>query len=462
MFRNLMTFALVLTLGLGAAAQVAHNPTWGSAPAASIPPSGSGGGASSPTNTWTETLSVNQVGNASGVIVTMNLSHTYAGDLIISMTHCGTTVVLSDGDGFVNGQFNNYGGQYTFRDDATTAINDIASTVTAGTFDPGAYLPDNPLSAFAGLPAGGDWTFSIYDRYGGDVGTLASWNFTVALAGTRVTQNALGITVPPAGTGGGAFGGANNTVYHDIVMPAGGRVGDLALSFNLNHTYAGDLQIYLEKDGVRRKVFSGGSGGQGYSGNGIFGPNFAGWYHFWDRFAVPSTANVTGFVTFDPGFYRFHENMTPFHGMDIGGTWTLIIFDDAGGDVGTLNDVVLNVAAMNYDVAISQPNGSADILTDITGGSGGAGNTFFNAFTFTQGNYPNGWFYGVDVTMADLFISLSNPGPPFQGPLDGCGGISYTLGGPIPAGLSIYAVSLEIQAGLMRQVTLPTTYTTVP
>lgn len=59
--------------------------------------------------------------------------------------------------------------------------------------------------------------------------------------------------------------------------------------------------------------------------------------------------------------------------------------------------------------------------------------------TLNAGTFPNGWFYGIDLSFADLTNELA-AGYPFHGPLSVCG----TNGpfGPLPSGLTVYAVAL--------------------
>ena len=69
-------------------------------------------------------------------------------------------------------------------DEATTAISSGTSPFA------GSFQPDNPLSAFDGKPAEGDWTLKIVDdSSNAETGTLVCWNLeiTVAVADLEVT-----------------------------------------------------------------------------------------------------------------------------------------------------------------------------------------------------------------------------------------------------------------------------------
>ena len=71
--------------------------------------------------------------------------------------------------------------------------------------------------------------------------------------------------------------------------------------------------------------------------------------------------------------------------------------------------------------------------------------TYFLVATLHGGSYPNGWFFGVDIPIAEL-NALYLFGYPFLGPLDAAG--AFTLGpfpgGSLPGGLTLYAVVLGI------------------
>lgn len=102
------------------------------------------------------------------VLVT-NLTHTWDGDLILSLIHDGTTVVLSNRRG---GSGDNYIGT-TFSDSAATAISAGAAPYT------GSFRPDQLLSAFNGQDAFGLWTFKVSDNAGADAGSINSWGLDI-------------------------------------------------------------------------------------------------------------------------------------------------------------------------------------------------------------------------------------------------------------------------------------------
>ena len=48
--------------------------------------------------------------------------------------------------------------------------------------DGGTYLPSNPLSAFNGQEANGQWQLTITDNYSGDSGNLDAWSLNVCMS----------------------------------------------------------------------------------------------------------------------------------------------------------------------------------------------------------------------------------------------------------------------------------------
>jgi len=112
------------------------------------------------------------VGALTDLDVTLNITHTWVGELDISITSPGgTTVVLSSlngGSGF------NFTGTI-FDDEAPTAISSGFAPFT------GSFQPDGSLSDLDGEVPVGTWTMTV-DNIGPDVGSLNSWGLEM-LAG---------------------------------------------------------------------------------------------------------------------------------------------------------------------------------------------------------------------------------------------------------------------------------------
>jgi hypothetical protein len=82
--------------------------------------------------------------------------------------------------------------------------------------------------------------------------------------------------------------------------------------------------------------------------------------------------------------------------------------------------------------------------------------TYYFAPTTTIGTFPNGWFFGIDITLQEINNQL-NSGFPFVGNFDAAG--NFTLG-PIcglPSGFTFCSVALAFTSGLgiPQNVTAP-------
>ena len=105
--------------------------------------------------------------------VRVNLTHTWDGDLRISLVSPNNTTVMlvnrrgGSGDNFTNTDFD---------DEAATAITSGSAPFT------GRYRPEQSLSAFDGQDSFGAWTLRIEDAADIDIGTLLSWSITVRTA----------------------------------------------------------------------------------------------------------------------------------------------------------------------------------------------------------------------------------------------------------------------------------------
>lgn len=98
-------------------------------------------------------------GGITDVNIRVEIQHPFDADLDISVTHAGRTVSLSTDNG---GSGSNYTGT-TFDDQGANG-----SIVGQSAPFTGSFVPEQPLSAFDGLPAEGVWTIRVSD----DTGTL--------------------------------------------------------------------------------------------------------------------------------------------------------------------------------------------------------------------------------------------------------------------------------------------------
>ncbi|MBX7181427.1 MAG: proprotein convertase P-domain-containing protein [Bacteroidia bacterium] len=127
-------------------------------------------------------------GTVCDVILTVNITHTFDNDLDMTLSNPGggVTIDLSSDNG---GSGDNY---------SNTIFTDAGSgSITAGTAPfAGSFIPEQPMSSFAGTSPNGVWTFTITDDLSGDVGTLNSAVLTISTStGTYVFVGEASVTI---------------------------------------------------------------------------------------------------------------------------------------------------------------------------------------------------------------------------------------------------------------------------
>jgi hypothetical protein len=91
--------------------------------------------------------------------------------------------------------------------------------------------------------------------------------------------------------------------------------------------------------------------------------------------------------------------------------------------------------------------------------AGGTPNSiFFAPMTVTPGAFPNGTFFGLDISLFDLLTQIG-AGAPFIGALDGNGVAQFGPYGPGLSGLTLYSVVLDDVGNPGFTASAPTSYT---
>ena len=127
------------------------------------------------------TIVIGQSFKVADLNVSVNLNHTYVGDLIITLKSPTNKVVTlfkrrgGDGQNLVN----------TIFDDESTALLQNSTAPFTGSFK-----PETVLSAFDGSIAKGTWTLTVSDRAWYDTGTLNSWQMDFIPAQAAASQRA--------------------------------------------------------------------------------------------------------------------------------------------------------------------------------------------------------------------------------------------------------------------------------
>ncbi|MBI4816951.1 MAG: proprotein convertase P-domain-containing protein [Deltaproteobacteria bacterium] len=170
----------------------------------------------------------------SSVKLTLELTHSYVGDLVVTLEHSGKSVTVHDRAG---------GSADDLR--KTYDLTDFTSTVR------------------------GTWTLRVKDLAKDDVGKLVSWALDLAPSGapaggsSSVTKE---FEVRPAA----AIPDANEAgVVATLEVADAIRIDRLEVDLDIVHTYAGDLTVVVEKDG-QQEVLHDRANGSNDNVRGVF------------------------------------------------------------------------------------------------------------------------------------------------------------------------------------------------
>ncbi len=121
--------------------------------------------------TASSTLAIEDDVFITDVNVTLDVTHTYDGDLEVCLiSPTGTRVVLFSGVGSWGENFTGT----TLDDEAATSISSAVAPFS------GTFRPQGELSSFDGELSAGTWTLQVTDTMIADTGTLNSWSLEVA------------------------------------------------------------------------------------------------------------------------------------------------------------------------------------------------------------------------------------------------------------------------------------------
>ncbi|MFQ5495644.1 MAG: S8 family serine peptidase, partial [Phycisphaerae bacterium] len=159
----------------------AGNPTvYQSSPNVAIP---DGGGSGNPA---TDTINVPDSVIIGDVNVDLTITHTWVGDVTLTVSHLGTTVTVLDRPGVPASTWgcslNNFSG--IILDDEGTG-GTIEGACQTNLSSPPNYTPNNSLSAFDGMDSAGVWTITVYDSATPDPGTLNTWSLHIDAVGSN-------------------------------------------------------------------------------------------------------------------------------------------------------------------------------------------------------------------------------------------------------------------------------------
>ncbi len=113
--------------------------------------------------------------------ISTDISHTYVGDLIITLSHNGVSVLIIDRPGEPASNFgcSNDNIDCIFDDESTLGTVEAVCNGTNPAYT-GDYQPEEALDAFDGMDISGIWTITVSDNENQDTGSLNEWclNFT--------------------------------------------------------------------------------------------------------------------------------------------------------------------------------------------------------------------------------------------------------------------------------------------
>ena len=223
-----------------------------------------------------DTISIDEDKTIIGVQVTLDISHTYRGDLRV-------TLLPPWGDGVILHQRHQGGSE-----------NDIKEAYDEASLQ--------PLADLHGHSTKGDWKLRIQDFAQLDEGTLNHWALEFTAVGESredvVLQEKPGTHIPD-----NDFAGIERT----LSTTAGGTVGTIEVSLDITHTYIGDLVVTLRSPKGTEVPLHNRTGGSAD-----------------DIVKVFTTATT--------------PDLARFEGENIQGDWRLHISDRVGADFGKLNE----------------------------------------------------------------------------------------------------------------------------
>ncbi|WP_299108524.1 reprolysin-like metallopeptidase [uncultured Winogradskyella sp.] len=141
-----------------------------------------GGGENVQGTVVANTINVPDSGTITDFRVSIDVSHTYIGDLILQLQHPNGTDFVNIWNRTCNsGDFDNI--DVTFKD-GEPVISCASPTA-------GLYEAASPLSVFNGLEMSGDWTLLAVDFFTGDTGTLNNWSMEFCTESLGIPENEL-------------------------------------------------------------------------------------------------------------------------------------------------------------------------------------------------------------------------------------------------------------------------------
>lgn len=326
------------------------------------------------------TIAVGGVGPyLSDVNCTLNVTHTFNGDIDMTLTSpAGTVITLTSDNGggndnvFAGTTFDdsaNPAGQIPYSSNNGLTTDHLYANLTVAT----PLVPEEGLGAFVGENPNGNWTLRATDDASIDTGTIVSWSVEISTL-TTVPTNA-----PPVVASSGVVnvpipdnnaGVAMSTVN---VAGAGTFLCDVDCTVNVTHTFTSDVDMTLTSpSGTVVTLTTDNAGGNDnvYAGTTFDDDaNPAGQIPYVNNNGVTTDhlyANLTVATPLTP-----EEALGAFIGENPNGTWTLRATDDVSVDTGTIVSWSISVTTCQCTVislcSLTCPGDITTQATDLNG-----------------------------------------------------------------------------------------------
>ena len=207
-------------------------------------------------STVTSTVDVTDDFAISDVNVSMEISHTWVGDLSAELSGPnGISISLFDRPGVPGSQFgcDQSNVMVTFDDDAAMTADDMESTCDVGAFTiQGSFQPIDALNQLNGLNSIGEWVLSVSDAFDQDGGAIETWGVEVCFiqdAADAPDFSKLDLIVPSGGmetiTNSNLFASSTNNSpdqirYTLLTLPANGTLMLNGLDASIGTTFTQD------------------------------------------------------------------------------------------------------------------------------------------------------------------------------------------------------------------------------
>ncbi len=178
-------------------------------------------------STLQDKIHFSEKGTITAVKVFIDITHTYVGDLRVTLVAPSGSAVLLH---------NRSGGN------TANIKRNFDATNTAA------------LSALLGQPIEGDWILQVEDLARRDEGRLNGWELELGVAQPNVVEltESPGLPIPEFPAPG---------IERSLATAEGGSIRDVELSVDITHTYVGDLVVSLVSPAAKKVVLHNRSGG---------------------------------------------------------------------------------------------------------------------------------------------------------------------------------------------------------